>query len=190
MPPRDSLSLHSSIVKCDHCDNEATVHEVTVRNGAKVERHLCETHAVEAGIAVQPPGQIGELIKQHMAALTQSAAARATACPSCRTTFAEFKQHGLLGCADCYKTFSKQLASLIERAHEGGVKHMGKVPRAHNEHDAEAAAARAELRARAQRLERIRAELDHAVRAEQYEKAAKLRDELRTLGEQPPRESA
>ncbi|GJQ28869.1 MAG: hypothetical protein HBSAPP03_07530 [Phycisphaerae bacterium] len=175
-------------MKCDHCDNEATVHEVTVRNGKKVERHLCEVHAAEAGIAVQPAGQMGELIKQHMAALTQSAAAKVTACPTCRTTFAEFKQHGILGCADCYKAFARQLGPLIERAHEGGVKHRGKVCKVHGEGAADAAAA--ERRARAQRLSRLRAELDHAVRAEQYEQAAKLRDELRAMGERPPQDPA
>jgi protein-arginine kinase activator protein McsA len=50
--------------------------------------------------------------------------------------------------------------------------------------------AAAERRARAQRLARLRAELDQAVRAEQYEQAAKLRDELRAMGERPPQDPA
>lgn len=162
------------------------MHEVRVANGVKIERHLCEAHAAEAGIAVQPPGEIGAMLKKSIAALSQSAQARAAACPSCGLTFAEFKQHGLLGCAQCYTAFARQLGPLIERAHEGGVKHTGKSPKGRAVPDPEGDAARAELRARAQRLERVRAELDHAVRAEQYERAAQLRDELRALGDAPP----
>lgn len=163
------------------------MHEVSVRNGVRIERHLCETHAAEHGIAIQPAGKLGELIKQHVTALSQAAQARGTVCPTCRLTFAEFKQHGLLGCADCYRIFEAQLSPLIERAHEGGVKHVGKTPRRVRCEIDEHARVRAELAARAERLNRIRVELDSAVKAEQYEKAAKLRDELRRLAEGPGR---
>ncbi|CAG0970100.1 Protein-arginine kinase activator protein [Phycisphaerales bacterium] len=158
-----------------------------MRNGVRIERHLCETHAAEHGIAVQPAGKIGELIKQHVSALTQAAQAKGNVCPTCRLTFAEFKQHGLLGCAECYRIFEGQISPLIERAHEGGVKHVGKTPRRVSCEIDESARAKAELAARAERLSRIRVELETAVRAEQYEKAAKLRDELRRLAEGPGR---
>jgi protein arginine kinase activator len=157
------------------------VHEVTVRNGVKVERHLCEQHAVEAGIAVQPAQQLTELIKQHLASAGQIA--RGQVCPTCRMTFAEFKQHGLLGCADCYKTFEAQLAPLIERAHEGGVHHVGKIPKRLGIKTAPPPQQDPQLAERARRLAQIRAELERAVKAEEYERAAKLRDELRKLGE-------
>jgi len=42
-------------VKCDQCDNEATVHDTTIQKGALVERHLCESCAREAGL--MPPGE-------------------------------------------------------------------------------------------------------------------------------------
>ncbi len=170
-------------MKCDFCDNEATVHEVTVRNGVKIERHLCEAHAAEQGIAVKGVPAIGEIIKQHVTAMTQQGASRGNVCPACRTTFGEFKQHGMLGCAECYRAFEAQLGPLIERAHEGAVRHVGKKPRRASASLDESARAQAELAERAARLARIRAELDHAVRQEQYERAALLRDELRRLGD-------
>lgn len=42
-------------VKCDQCDNEATVHDTTIQKGAVVERHLCESCAREAGL--MPSGE-------------------------------------------------------------------------------------------------------------------------------------
>lgn len=42
-------------VKCDQCDNEATVHDTTIQKGSVVERHMCESCAREAGLL--PPGE-------------------------------------------------------------------------------------------------------------------------------------
>jgi len=178
-------------VKCDQCDNEATVHEVTVRNGVKIERHLCEQCAAKQGIAVNPDTPVAEIIKQFMQ--TQAAAAqqgvptpvvRGQVCPACKLTFAEFKQHGLLGCPECYAAFEAQLSPLLERAHEGGVRHTGKTPRrmmGGGTKDEASQKRIVELEERAERLRRIRDELDNAVKAENYERAAKLRDEMRRL---------
>lgn len=176
-------------MKCDLCDKDATVREVTVRNGVRVERHLCEHHAAEQGISVQPPQGAGEMIKQalltHQAMAGMSGAAapapKPSMCANCRMTFAEFKQHGLLGCAACYSTFESQLAPLLERAHDGAEAHVGKAPRRACGEGAARAAALADLEIKAQQLRRVREALERAVRAEQYEHAARLRDEMRRL---------
>src|SRR5690606_37606014 len=127
-------------MKCDQCGQEATVHELRVVNGKKVERHLCEACARKQGIAVQPALSVPELLEKY---IQQAAAAsppvkpahptatpaRANVCPRCGTTYMEFRQTGLLGCADCYRAFEAQLGPLLERAHEGGGYHVGKVPK-------------------------------------------------------------
>ncbi len=172
-------------MKCDFCDNEATVHEVTMCNGERVERHLCEAHAAEQGIAANPVHQIGELIKQYAKAGSVVRQPSPQVCPVCRTSFGEFKQHGLLGCAGCYEIFEGPLGLLIERAHEGAIKHAGKSPKRKQGQAEAARRTQAELAERAQRLAKIRADLDSAVRGEEYERAARLRDELRRLGEGP-----
>ncbi|MBI1191359.1 MAG: hypothetical protein GC200_11850 [Tepidisphaera sp.] len=165
-------------MKCDRCDKSATVHELTQVNGVKVERHLCEQCAKELGLAPPVPAA-GPILGMQVSITT----ARAAGCPTCRTTFAEFKQHGLLGCADCYKVFEAQLAPLLARAHQGGDRHRGKVPRRLTGAPAPAAdpAVLAELAERARRLAALRNELDGAVKSEQYERAARLRDELKRL---------
>lgn len=172
-------------MKCDHCDNEATVHEVTMKGGARIERNLCEQCAQQQGIGIQPPVSIDDLIGKYVLPHVLGQAAqqppKGNACPTCRLPYAEFKQGGLLGCPDCYKTFETQLAPLIERAHEGGTHHVGKGPKRRGGGPGPQASLTAQLQERAARLRAIRKQLEEAVKAEQYEKAARLRDELRKL---------
>lgn len=195
-------------MKCDQCDNEATVHEVTRKHGVTIEKHLCEQCAREQGIATQPATHLESLLTHFM---THPPAAPSSgppiqpspvgvpsgACTSCALSFADFKQAGLLGCPDCYRAFEVALASLLERAHEGMSRHVGKVPRrllaGEGRVGPASVAAVGVAEDQSQRLHLLRAQLDEAVKAEQYERAAKLRDEILRLGELgvlPPPESS
>ncbi|MBL0920585.1 MAG: UvrB/UvrC motif-containing protein [Phycisphaerales bacterium] len=161
-----------------HCDTEgcgaeATVHETLIRNGKKVERHLCEKCARKQGIVYQTPVPINELLSKIVMSqgLAPEPGAKSGVCPGCGMTWAHFRQKGLLGCGECYKTFEKELMPLIERAHEGGATHTGKSPRR--------AGSRSEILHG--RLASLRRQLQEAVAAEQYERAAALRDQLREV---------
>lgn len=150
------------------------MHEVTVHKGTKVEKHLCEICAKDEGVVVQHP-PMSTLLSKFVISTEPGAKDHRPACPICAMTFAEFRQHGLLGCPSCYQTFEEQLIPLLERAHEGGSLHVGKIPRrAGKSLD------------RHQRLAALRRELTEAVSLERYERAAELRDELRTVGDVPP----
>jgi protein arginine kinase activator len=166
------------------CDKEATVHEVTVRQGAKIEKHLCESCAAREGIG-NPTGTppIEELMSKIL--LGSGAAGgvtpqRGAACPSCQMTFTEFREGGLLGCPECYKAFEGPLTPLVERAHEGGTQHVGKSPRRATGQGADTSRLSA-LAERAERLRKLQDDLKQAVTREEYERAARLRDELRQL---------
>lgn len=166
-------SYSKAPMKCDRCENEATVHEVTVHKGKKVEKHLCEQCAKTDGIAVQSHAPINALLTKFVmsSAGAASAPTQKLVCPGCAMTFADFRQHGLLGCPECYAAFEEQLGPLIERAHEGGVHHVGKTPtRSGGSVD------------RQRVLATLRRQLSEAVAAEHYERAAELRDELRSIG--------
>jgi protein arginine kinase activator len=176
-------------MKCDRCDQEATVHELRVVGGKKVERHLCEQCARDQGIQIQSHIPINELIQKYVLAQTapQKGAAGAKqvdACPACGVGWAEFRQSGLLGCPDCYAAFELQLSPLLERAHEGGLRHVGKVPRrALSGAKGRPAAILGGPAERAERLLTLQKQLDEAVRSEQYERAAAIRDEIKRLAE-------
>lgn len=176
----------SQPMKCDLCDNEATVRETTIEQGVPVEKHLCEGCAAKEGLAAHPGAGAafikGVVIQAGPGVVIQTPG-KAPCCPACSLTFSEFKAGGLLGCQNCYRTFEALLAPLVERAHEGGVKHAGKSPRRQTSGAGAPRIAGLSLEERAQRLRSIRKELESAVAAEQYELAARLRDELRRLSE-------
>lgn len=157
--------------KCDHCDSEATVHEVTIHQGQKVEKHLCEHCARDEGIVVQSDAPIGELLTKFVISQGSGSSTKtrkqAPSCPDCGMVFDEFRKSGLLGCSACYETFADQLTPLLERAHDGGATHVGKVPRR-----AGASIDRQQL------IAALRRQLDEAIESEQYERAAQLRDKI------------
>lgn len=168
-------------MRCDRCDNEATVHEVRIIGGKKTEVHLCQSCAQALGIVGKSQTNIAELLTKMVMQPGPTAAAesetvpeaaptetKSGACGSCGCTFSEIRKTGLIGCSDCYRVFADQLGPLLERAHEGGTHHLGKTPRrAGGEIDQQYL------------VLRLRQQLEEAVTAEEYERAASLRDQLR-----------
>lgn len=161
--------------KCDQCEKEASVHEVNIRNGEKVERHLCADCAAELGIAAQSHVPIADLFTNFITAQSaaQHGSKRAVQCPTCGMTYGDFRQGCLLGCADCYTAFEAQLSTLLERAHDGATHHVGKVP-----HRMAGAIDRQE------RITLLRKQLADAIEAEEYERAAALRDQIAVTSKQ------
>ncbi len=166
--------------KCDQCDKPAVVHEVTLKNGVKTEIHLCQDHAQEAGVSMPTHQPINQLLTQfvisHSArSKSKSKSKSRKACSGCGMTFARFRQTGALGCPECYDAFDAHLTPLIERAQNGATHHRGKMPLR--------AGASVDRQLLVQQLVK---ELDQAVAAEQYERAAQLRDRLRNLTPEAP----
>jgi protein arginine kinase activator len=159
------------MIKCDLCDKPAVVHEVTIKHGVKKEVHLCQEHANEAGIAMPGHQPINQVLTQYV--ISKGEKPKRTArksCPTCGMSFAEFRQKGVVGCPDCYEAFERQLAPMIERAQNGATSHSGKCP----------ARGGASIDRQLQ-IQRMIKELEDAVAAEQYERAAELRDRLREM---------
>src|SRR5208282_6800454 len=101
--------------------------------------------------------------------LEQAAGGVELKCPRCGFTQADFKKSGRLGCPECYKTFAEGLEGLLKTMHKG-TRHAGKVPEA----------LRA-TREQADRLKSLQKKLDKAIKEENFEQAAQLRDELKQL---------
>jgi protein arginine kinase activator len=87
------------------------------------------------------------------------------ACPVCGLKYMEYRGEGRLGCPHDYQAFQAGLVPLLRRAH-GATRHVGKRP---GRSAADHSLARLRLRAR----------LRAAVAREDYEEAARLRDQLR-----------
>ncbi len=157
--------------KCDKCNRPATYHSVEIQKGQKIEMHLCDLHTAEAGLAGKGSHEnISQLLTNFVKLQTGGVGLATTdvRCEECGLTFSKFREQSLLGCPSCYKAFEGPLSPLLERAHEGGTHHVGKAPRraGTGEH-------------RQLLLGRLRRRLDEAVAAEDYELAARLRDDIR-----------
>ena len=167
---------------CDDCGHhEAVVHIVQIGPQGRVEKNLCEKCAAGYGelMPESQPRKImsvddflrgmfrqpGEQEEKHR----QEGEPLVLTCPNCGMSYADFQQTGKIGCSVCYGTFRRQLEPLLRRIH-GTSTHSGKIPRR--------SGGTLELK---QEIKRLRAELKEKVAQEEYEEAARLRDEVRAL---------
>lgn len=155
---------------CEKCKkNEATVHYTEVVNDKVQKLHLCEDCALSEGIGMHPPFSIGDLVGGLTLPKISPSTGIKKSCSLCGMTLTKFKQTGRLGCYHCYDTFKKELTPLFASIHKS-TKHIGKIPpKAEKVMETVIKVRRLELR------------LQEAVRMEEYELAAKLRDEIKTL---------
>jgi len=94
---------------------------------------------------------------------------KAVACPKCTMTYEDFKTSGKLGCAACYQSFARPVEALLKNVH-GSTRHEGKYPQRSG------AKIKQEIY-----VEELRANLKNAIAEENFEEAARLRDEIRIL---------
>jgi protein arginine kinase activator len=157
---------------CDQCrERDAVVHLTQIVNAEVTQLHLCEKCAAAKGIettVAMPKHPLGDFLhavqQQSVPALGDQAR-----CAYCQTTLRDFRATGRLGCAQCYTAFEGALRELLRRVH-GAASHRGR----EYEPPVAAGAFRTELGA-------LRAQLQQAVAAEEFELAARLRDQIRAL---------
>ena len=164
-------------MQCQNCsEHTATIHLTEITNGQRMETHLCEECAQKQGLAVKSQIPLNELLSTLLA--VQSGAPSGPvidtgtdkACPRCGMTLQQFQKTSLLGCPNDYDIFEKQLLLVIEKAHNGNVAHLGKIP-SRSPHDTKSHI----------ELMDLQRQLDAAIKNEKYETAAKLRDQIEQL---------
>jgi protein arginine kinase activator len=155
-------------MKCQRCSKAATLHITEVTGDAQFdELHLCEECA-QKYLQPQANGtKSGESVTEpdELAALNQRE------CPQCGIKFVEFRNTGRLGCSHDYEAFREELLPLLENIH-GETRHVGKTPR----RQPRASQVRNELA-------QLRKQLQSAVTRENYEEAARIRDQIKQLEE-------
>ncbi|MGE5591620.1 MAG: UvrB/UvrC motif-containing protein [Bacillota bacterium] len=160
---------------CDECKKRpATFHMTKVVNNERTELHLCEQCAREKGeihFSVEPDFSIHQLLAGLLnyggEAGAQPDLEKVVVCSVCGSTYDEFARTGRLGCSHCYEEFEDQLDPIIRRVH-GASTHTGKVPR----RGARTLAAQREIQT-------LRSQLQAAIAREDFELAAKLRDQIK-----------
>jgi protein arginine kinase activator len=162
-------------MQCQICNkNDATIHLTEITDGVRSEMHICERCAQEQGIAVKSQIPLNELLSSLLAVqptdeeLFGPSEKGSHPCPHCGFTMEKFRKEAVLGCPYDYEVFEKPLLQIIKKAHNGNTAHCGKVP--------SKASAATKKQAR---LITLRQKLEEAVRSEDYELAAKLRDKIK-----------
>ncbi len=168
---------------CEKCKkNEAKINLITVMNGQKQEIWLCENCAKDIAnipffspiiqnINVPFQGMLTEILSNvdNGKSNIDNNKVKEIICPNCGLTYQEFKKSGRLGCTDCYKEFNVVLEPRIKSL-QAGVKHIGKIPKMKGR----------ELVQR-RNLKDLKEEMQKLIVAEEYERAAIVRDEIRKL---------
>lgn len=160
-------------MQCQSCKkSEATIHLTEISEGVRTEMHLCESCAQEEGIAVKSQIPLNELLNSLLTSQPggddfSDGSEERRSCPHCGLTLEQFRKDAVLGCPYDYEVFEKSLLPLIEKAHDGGTSHRGKVP------SKISTTMRKEME-----LMVLREELETAVKDEDYERAAELRDKI------------
>lgn len=159
---------------CDNCHERDSVIQVTLVNEPPQKQlNLCEKCAAERGIKTQL-STANQPLTDFIVAVQQKASPAgegdAVKCAFCQGTLRDFKNSGRLGCAYCYGAFETNLRDLLRRVH-GNSKHQGKSYTPPVEALDEGATVLSELRDR----------LKRAIDQEQFEEAARLRDQIKVI---------
>jgi protein arginine kinase activator len=152
-------------------EKQATVHLTQIVNDKVQKVDLCENCAKEKGIDESAGFMMADVVLGLGAAqeIEQATGGVELRCPRCSFTQEDFKKSGRLGCPECYETFAEGLDGLLKSMHKG-TRHIGKIPRAQ----------RATVDV-TERLKQLNKRLELAVNQEDYEQAALLRDEIKSL---------
>lgn len=169
---------------CQEChERPATLHFTKVVNGEKTEVHVCEYCAKENNNMSMFGGESGFSINHLLAGLLKLEPALSKSqqqyqrsdeeiprCKRCGMTFQQFSKTSRFGCSHCYKTFSNLLTPILRKVHSGNTEHGGKIPKRlggsfHTQ----------------KRIDALKAQLREFIESEEFESAAEVRDEIRSL---------
>lgn len=160
---------------CDVCkEKKATTYYKQIINGQVTESHLCSECAAEKGysnifsdFSKEFDNLFGSFNSMFKSPYRISAPEER--CSVCGSTISDISRTGRLGCSECYKTFGQRILPAIKRIH-GNTTHCGKVPGNKG----------TQIRLKTN-LEILRDKLNEAIQKQEFEEAAKLRDEIIAL---------
>ena len=164
-------------MKCDFCDQKATVFLTQLVEGQMKKVCLCESCSQEKGVTDPTGFSLADML---MGGVPTSALVGAAPfvkrrnsggkkCPNCGFSADDLNRVRRFGCSECFQVFRPEVELILRGMHQGVV-HVGKVPKGFEE-----------IHARDEKLEELRGRLEEAITLENYETAATLRDEIRDL---------
>ncbi|MDZ4723823.1 MAG: UvrB/UvrC motif-containing protein [candidate division Zixibacteria bacterium] len=169
---------------CQDCKKrEAQVHLTQIVNNEKLMLSLCRECAAARGFNSPldnmpfPLAEILAGLAKDIAVSTGHFPTEPLECAHCKLTFDEFTKLGRFGCGRCYAAFRPRLESIMRKIH-GAAIHRGKNPNIQTTGFDNTLPVKEE--------ERLEARLRKAIEDEDFERAAELRDKLRSVKESFP----
>lgn len=171
---------------CENCNkNDATIHYTEIINGVMREHHICSECAKELDLSYYSDGLNSELpfaklltgLLASKMLLQQESNNPMThvICPKCGMNYDEFTKVGKFGCAECYNVFGPLIEEHMKKLHGNSI-HTGKQYRSSDNIAEESDNPEREL-------EILEAKLKEAIKLENYEEAATIRDNIKEIKE-------
>lgn len=183
-------------MQCDICTKKkATVHLTEIVDEQMSEMHLCEECARNKSAQMEQQFGLGDLLAGLSADVGKGPLKEddktALKCVSCGLNYEDFRKFGRLGCGQCYVSFKEHLSGLLRKIH-GSNRHLGKSPLGKKvtvktlsaEHETSSAALPPPAPVAmipSENVADLKNQLHDAILAEDFEKAAKLRDKIRKM---------
>ncbi len=170
---------------CDICGKKkATVHLTEIVDEQMSEMHLCEECARQKSSQMEQQFGLADLLAglsdPSKAVASKDADKTALKCSRCGLLYEDFRKFGRLGCGECYTSFKEHLSGLLRKIH-GSNKYLGKTPPTYQEHLAFAVKEGTVALLPTEDLTDLKQQLHSAIAAEDFEKAAQIRDKIRNL---------
>jgi len=162
---------------CENCKKqEANTQYVEIVNGKKKVLHLCSQCAEKRAIGISGKKEEGptfqvELPEKKPEIPKEIKEKEGLVCPKCGMTYEEFKKTAKFGCAKCYDAFESNLIRIFQEIHGSHI-YKGRAYQLDKKS--------AGLIRKKRELEKA---LEIAIKNENFEDAAKIRDELKELQE-------
>ncbi|MHB8780272.1 MAG: UvrB/UvrC motif-containing protein [Candidatus Geothermincolia bacterium] len=163
---------------CEECQkNPATVFMNQVENNILVKKRLCEDcarqlllpgHTVDL-LAMMPQLLAGAMEPGLDVTFPEDLRQDMVLCLNCGTTLTDLRETGRLGCEECFEAFAQPLSDILP-AVQKSIMHCGKTP----------ASCPPEVLIRRELLD-LRSRLEQLVAREDFEVAAEIRDQIKTL---------
>jgi protein arginine kinase activator len=164
---------------CQDCKKrEAQVHLTQIVNNEKLSLSLCKECAAARGFHSpldNVPFPLAEILSGLAGPGPQPKNTEPVVditCGTCGLTFDEFTRQGRFGCGDCYAAFRVRLEPIMRKIH-GASLHRGRNP--------EYARIDQDTAQSIKEEERLQSELSQAIDDEDFERAAELRDKLKSV---------
>ncbi|UCD15570.1 MAG: hypothetical protein JSV34_00530 [Candidatus Omnitrophota bacterium] len=153
---------------CDVCNkNSATVHLTEIVNDKVVEMHICQNCAKPKAKELKGQLSISDFLDNLLNKEDVKSKELSANCSFCGLTLAEINKKGRLGCRSCYETFKEAVTPLLKKLHSA-TRHRGKFP---------SSGMRDVLQE--PKEEDLKGRLKRAICLQEYEEAARLRDEIK-----------